>query len=120
MSEPSVLLVTRRAPYGGTLARSALDAALAGAAFDRAPTLLFLGDGVLQLLPGQDAADIGTRTHGRVLESLPLYDIDTLYVDGEALARHGIDSGALPAGARVLDDAGLRGLMNNHDHILGF
>lgn len=120
MKAPTVLLVTRRAPYGGTLARSALDTALAGAAFDRAPSLLFLGDGVLQLLPGQDAAEIGTRTHGRVLESLPLYDIETLYVDCAALARHGIDAGALPPGAAVLDDAGLRRLFDGHDHILGF
>jgi tRNA 2-thiouridine synthesizing protein C len=120
MSERTVLLVSRRAPYGSSLARAALDTALAGAAFDRAPTLLFLGDGVLQLLPGQDAQALGTRTHGRVLDSLPLYDVETLYVDAAALARHGLSAGDLPAGAEVVDEAAIRALMAAHDHILGF
>lgn len=120
MSQPRVLLIARQAPYGNTLARSALDAALAGAAFDRAPTLLFMGDGVLQLLGDQDAAELGTRTHGRVLDSLPLYDIETFYVDGETLARYGVDPDNLPSGARVVDDAAIRGLLGEHDHILSF
>ncbi|MBN7797744.1 sulfurtransferase complex subunit TusC [Parahaliea mediterranea] len=120
MSAPSVLLVTRHAPYGASLARSALDAALAAAAFDRPPTLLFLGDGVLQLLPGQDASGIGTRSHRRVLDSLPLYGIDTLYVDSQALAGHDLTAADLPPGARPVDDAAIRALLAGHDHILGF
>lgn len=120
MNAPAVLLVTRHAPYGRGLARAALDATLAAAAFDRAPTLLFLGDGVLQLLPGQDAADIGTRSHGRVLDSLPLYDVDTFHVDAEALLAHGLQPDDLPGGAKVLDAAAIRALMLAHDHILGF
>lgn len=120
MSVPSVLLVTRHAPYGASLARSALDAALAAAAFDRPPTLLFLGDGVLQLLPSQDTSGIGTRSHRKVLDSLPLYDIDTLYVDSQAMAEHGLAAADLPAGVHPVDDAAIRELLASHDHILGF
>jgi tRNA 2-thiouridine synthesizing protein C len=120
MSEPTVLLVTRRPPYGSSLPRAAVDAALAGAAFDRAPTLLFLGDGVLQLLPEQDGRAVGQRTHGRVLASLPLYDVETLYVDAGALRRYGLSTDDLPAGAEPVDDAAIRALLDSHDHILGF
>jgi len=116
----SVLVVTRHAPYGTSLSRAALDTVLAAAAFDRPPTLLFLGDGVLQLLPDQDAAAVGTRSHGRVLESLPLYDVNTLFVDSAALAQYGISRAQLPAGATVLEDQGISQLMSEHDHILGF
>ncbi|MFV0277632.1 MAG: sulfurtransferase complex subunit TusC [Parahaliea sp.] len=120
MSAPRTLVVSRHSPYGCGLARAALDTALAAAAFDHPPVLLFLGAGVLQLLPDQDAAVVGTRTHGKVLDSLPLYDLDTFYVDAAALAAFGIDPAALPAGARLLDDAALRELMAGCDHILGF
>jgi tRNA 2-thiouridine synthesizing protein C len=117
---PRVLLITRRPPYGSSLARSALDAALAAAAFERAPTLLFLGDGVLQLLGGQDASAIGTRTHRRVLDSLPLYDIEELYVDATGLDRFGLTVDDLPAGAEPVDDAAICALIASHDHLLSF
>lgn len=115
-----LLLVTRRAPYGGSLARSALETALAAAAFDMAPALLFQGAGVLQLLPEQDASAIGTRTHGKVLDSLPLYEVDKLYVDASALAGYGLQEMPLPEGASLLDAAGIRALLDAYHHLLSF
>ncbi|MDX1735029.1 MAG: sulfurtransferase complex subunit TusC, partial [Halioglobus sp.] len=88
MSARRTLLVIRHSPYGGSLARSAVDTALAAAAFDQPVTLLFMGDGVLQLLPGQDSKAAGMKNIGRQLASLPLYDIDKVYLDSDAAARY--------------------------------
>lgn len=120
MSGARLLLVSRHAPYGNSLARSALDTALAAGAFDMAPALLFMGEGVLQLLPGQDPSATGTRNHGKVLDSLPLYDIDRLYVDGTALAAYGLADMPLPDAAVVVDPAAIRKLLQTADHLLGF
>ncbi|WP_116364174.1 sulfurtransferase complex subunit TusC [Parahaliea mediterranea] len=117
---PRLLLVTRSAPYGASLARSALDTALAAAAFDRAPGLLFLGEGVLQLLPAQDAAASQTRNHGKVLDSLPLYDVSQLYVDATALTHYGLQAMALPAAAQLVDAAAIRALLEGCEQILSF
>lgn len=56
-----MLLVLRRGPYGNALARASLDVALAAAAFEQDVHLLFMDDGVWQLLPGQQPADIAAK-----------------------------------------------------------
>lgn len=119
-AKKSQLIVIRHTPYGNSLARASLDSALAAAAFDQPVSVLFLGDGVLQLLPEQDSATIGTRNIARLIASMPLYDIETLYADQGALARLAITSDDLPPAVEPLDDAAIKRLMAQHDHVLGF
>jgi tRNA 2-thiouridine synthesizing protein C len=116
----SILVVNRHAHPGSSLPRSALDTALAAAAFDQPVALLFLGEGVLQLLPAQDSRPAGVRNLRKVLDSLPLYEIETVYVDAAAAATFGLEGEALPPQAECLDAAGIRELLVRHDHVLGF
>lgn len=120
MNDRSLLVVIRHPPYGSSLARAALDVALAAAAFERNISLLFLGDGVLQLLPGQDGRAVGLKNLGAALGSLPLYGIEQVYVDAEAAGRYGLDLAAAPVRSRPLDGEALRQLLASHDHLLGF
>ena len=115
-----LLIVVRRAPYGSSLARTALDTALAAAAFDQPVDLLFLGDGVLQLQAGQDTAALGLKNCGRLLASLPLYDIDKVYADAAAVERYGLPIDQTPVPAELLDHQAMAELMANCDHLLGF
>lgn len=110
----------RRPPYGSSLARSALDVALAAAAFDQPISLLFMGDGVLQLVSGQDSDALGVKNIGLLLGSLPLYDIETVFVDAEAAGRYRVDLAASPVATQALDTPAIHQLMNSCDHILGF
>jgi tRNA 2-thiouridine synthesizing protein C len=116
----SLLIVVRRSPYGSSLARASLDVALAAAAFEQPLNLLFMGDGVLQLMAEQDSQAIGVKNIGRLLASLPLYDIERVYVDGEAAAHYDIDLANAPVAAQALDGPGMRQLMVGCDHLLGF
>lgn len=104
------LIVLSRAPYAGSAARAALDLALSFAVFNQAPQLLFCGDGVLQLAPAQRADAIGRRSLRRVIDSLPLYDVEEVHVDAADLQQRGMDAQGLPAGARLLDAAGVQAL----------
>ncbi|MEE4146056.1 MAG: sulfurtransferase complex subunit TusC [Halieaceae bacterium] len=115
-----LLLLIRHSPYGSSLARASLDVALAAAAFDRPLSLLFTGDGVLQLLPEQDSEALGVRNPGRLLASLPLYDIEQVYVDAAAAARYRLDLDAAPVAALALGREEIRALIDRHDHLLGF
>jgi tRNA 2-thiouridine synthesizing protein C len=112
------LLVIRRAPYGSSLARAAVDLGLAMGAFEQEFDLLFLGDGVLQLLQNQDSEAIGRKNLGKVLSSLPLYDVESVYVDATALSRHGIKQNQLLVPATALDDAAIRQLLTQCDHLV--
>lgn len=118
--KPKTLLVFRQPPYSNSLSRSGLDTALAAGAFEQPVTLLFLSDGILQLLPQQDSTGIGKRNHGKVLASLPLYDIETLWVDAGALSDCGYAINDLPEGARLADRVVIRDMLAQHDHILTF
>ena len=114
------LFVLRRSPYGNGLARASLDAALATAVFEQPVSLLFAGNGVLHLLPGQDSAAVGVKNIGKLLGSLPLYDIEQVYVDEAAARRYNIELADSPVAAVALDAAGIRELMDTCDHLLGF
>jgi len=94
--------------------------ALAAAAFELPISLLFAGDGVLQLQAGQECAGIGVRNLGRLLASLPLYDIDYAYADAEAAARYGLDLATAPLPVRALDAGAITELIRGHDHLLAF
>lgn len=54
----SLLIISRQAPWSGLTAREALDIVLAGGAFDLPMGLLFLDDGVFQLVPDQQSGAI--------------------------------------------------------------
>jgi tRNA 2-thiouridine synthesizing protein C len=116
----STLAVIRHAPYGDSLARAAIDVALANAAFEQAVKLLFVGDGVLQLLPSQEPAAIGRKNHARVLASLPLYGIEQVYVDADSANRYQLDLTQAPVEAVPLSDSAMQELLLQHDHLLGF
>ncbi len=123
MSSPdkkSLLVVVRHSPYGSSLARASVDVALAAAAFDQPVKLLFMGDGVLQLLPDQDSRAIGRKNIARLLASLPLYDIETVYAEAEAAARYSIDLATAPVAIQTLTGTQIHQLMASCDHLLGF
>jgi tRNA 2-thiouridine synthesizing protein C len=115
-----VLVVIRHSPYGSSLARASLDVALAAAAFEQAISLLFAGDGVLQLLPAQESAALGVKNVGRLLASLPLYGVEQVYVEAEAAQRYQLDLTTAPLAAKALDCAAIAELIRAHDHLLGF
>jgi tRNA 2-thiouridine synthesizing protein C len=115
-----LLVVIRKSPYGSTLARAALDTALAAAAFDQAVQLLFMGEGVLQLLPDQDSRTIDKKSIGKLIDSLPLYDIESVFVDASALQRFAIAAEELPQSLELMDDAAARDLLSQHHHLLSF
>ena len=54
-SEKSFLIINRKAPYGSSAARDALDVALTVSVFEQPLKLLFMDDAVLQLLPEHNA-----------------------------------------------------------------
>jgi len=112
--------VLRHSPYGASLARASLDVALASAAFEQPVDLLFLGDGVLQLQSDQDSQSPGIKNRGRQLASLPLYDINCVYVDAEAAARYNLDLAKAPLDTRTLDPGEVHQLMVEYNHLLGF
>ena len=114
------LVLLRRPPYGTNLSKAGLDTALAAAAFDQPVDVLFMGDGVLQLVPQQDGESLGVKTLGKQIASLPMYDIEQVYVDATAARDYAIDLEEVPVAVTPLDDDGIAELIAGADALLGF
>ncbi len=105
---PKLLFLARSPPYGSARARALLDMVLAAATFEQDIELIFLGDGVYQLLPDQDAGPIGEKTLGKLVEALALYGIENPRVEAEALAERNLTVDELVIGTTALDAARIR------------
>lgn len=123
MNEPqqqSMLVVLRHAPHGSSWLREGLDVALVGAAFGRAVSLLFLGDGVEALVEGQQAGPLDQKGTHPTLDMLAMYDIDTLFVDAESLARRGLAVEDLLLPVKLVNPATLPSVFAGHAAIFNF
>ncbi|MBS99656.1 MAG: sulfurtransferase complex subunit TusC [Oceanospirillaceae bacterium] len=118
MSTHRFLVMTRSAPYGTSAARDALETALTCSVFEQPVTLLFLDDGVFQLLKGQAPAPIEQKNLNAMQQSLPLYDIERLCVSRRALELRGLSAADLILPVELIDDAALPALLAQHDTVL--
>jgi len=114
----SLLIVSRSAPWAGAGAREALDMALACAAFDLPVALLFLDDGLFQLLPGQEAGALEQKDLAANLRALPLFGIETCYGSTRALAERALDKSRFELPIQWLDDVQIGELFARFDHII--
>lgn len=114
----SFLIISRQSPYGSAAAREALELALACALFDREVALLLLDDGVYQLVPDHQPADIGQKNLGAMQQSLPLYDVDTIYVCQQSLQTRGLVADELALPVEAVDADSLRALMRSYEAVI--
>lgn len=114
----SLLLITRQAPWSGPGAREALDIALAGGAFDLPLGMLFLDDGVLQLCPGQQPAQLQQKDLSANLQALPLFGVEALYASSRSLQERGLDLQQLTLPVESLDDQALSALIARYDLVM--
>ena len=103
-----ILYLIRRPP--GIAADETTDLALVSCAFEQHASMLFLDDGVYQL--------VGLGARQSSLKALPTYDVQGLYASAASLAARSvcIDGDALDV--QLLDDAAVRRLIAEHDHIV--
>lgn len=116
----STLVVIQSAPYGNTNAKDALDVLLTLAAFEQEPGLLLQGSGVNLLSLGDSGV---FKDPSKMLGALPMYDVEQLYIDKDAVARFTIDSAnieASPMECLLLDQQEIATLMSTYQHVLVF
>lgn len=115
-----VLVILRHAPHGSSWLREGLDAALVAAAFGRRVSLLFCGEGVMALLPNQQAGPLGQKGTQAVLEMLEMYDIDTLLVESTALEERGLCTDDLLLPVTELSAESMAEALSRHALVLNF
>ena len=115
-----VMFVNRKAPYGTIYALESLEVVLITATFDQDVSLVFLDDGVYELLKGQDTKGIGIKNHSKTYRALDGYDVEKLYVERESLEARGLSEDQLLVDVEVLSSAQMGELMAQQDVVLRF
>jgi len=84
------LYINRKAPYGTIYAWESLEVVLIGAAFEQDVSVVFVDDGVYQLIKGQDTTEVGIKNFSPTYAALGDYDVNKIYVEKESLDMRGL------------------------------
>lgn len=115
-----LVFLVRRAPYGTSFGREALEAILATSAFELPTTVVLDGDGVLQLVRDQDPSANGEKNAGATWEALPMFEVEDVRVHAPSLATRGLTADDLLLPVTLLDDAELAAVIAEADQVLSF
>lgn len=128
------LYVNRRAPYGSVYALESLEVVLIGAAFEQDVEVVFMDDGVYQLMKGQDTTGIGMKNFSPTYTALGDYEVTKIYVEKESLEKRGLtvddlmdlkwededEDWAEKDSIHVVSSAELADIMEGQDVVLSF
>lgn len=114
------LYMNRKAPYGTVYALESLEVVLIGAAFEQDVSLVFMDDGVYQIVKGQDTAGAAMKNFSPTYRALEMYDVEKLYVDQASLEARGLTADDLLVDVEVLGSEQIADLMDEQDVILSF
>ena len=121
MSGKKILFVSRHAPYGSSTAKDALDAILAASAYEQDLSVLFINDGVFQLLNTQAAQTISQKSINAILSALPLYEINSIYIHTESFTARGLSNEDISQNDYTfINSQEVNELMANQHQILSF
>ena len=112
-----ITFISRAAPYGQNKANLCLDMALASAVFEQDVNYIFFGDGVYQILKGQDGSAIESKTLGNALETLELYGIEKIYADSQSLQEREISESELLSGMQIVNSESIAQIIESSDAV---
>jgi tRNA 2-thiouridine synthesizing protein C len=114
------MFVNRKAPYGTVYALESLEVVLITATLDQDVSLVFLDDGVYELVKGQNTKAIGIKNFSPSYRALDGYDVEKLYVERESMDARGLTEDDLLVPVEVLSSAEMAALMAAQDVVLSF
>lgn len=111
-----ILYIANATPFGHADAREKLDLLMMLASFEVNVSILFMDNGVLQLL-NTDNEEIQARAFSPVLKSFEHYEINKLYALDSALAQFGIDAKQLIIETKIISESQVSELIHQFDYV---
>jgi len=116
----SYLILARSSPYGSNMPKAALDIALTAAAFEQEVAVVFLDNGVLQLLPNQDTKSSGLKNGSKMISALKIYEVQHVYIHLPSAEKSGLNLSEVPDVIEPITDELLQDLVSKSDHVMVF
>ena len=115
-----LLFIFSHSPYGSSLGREGLEAALAAGAFDQNMAIIFMGEGLWQLKNEQQTHNSGHKNHQKMTTALPLFGVDSLYAQACGLEARHLDVNDLYLDVKAISDSQISTLIHQAKHVLSF
>lgn len=106
-------------PYSGAYTQEAFDVILTAAAFDQVVSLLLLDQAIFLLKSNQHPENFCLKNPSAVVTALPLYNINTVYVETESLTECGLRLEQLMSPVTEINRTELGGFCKQFDLVLG-
>lgn len=108
----------RSPPHNGIRLQETLDLILTSAAFDQHVAVLFLDDGVFQLMKGQQPEKQALKDTASIFNALEIYDINELYTEVESLQERGLKPGDLSLPIQEFYRKDINSLMQQYNTLI--
>lgn len=111
----TLTFLSRQAPFGNSKAKACLDMVLASAVFEQHINLVFMDDGVWQLVRGHAPEGIAAKNTMAALQALELYGVDRVYALDSSLAERGLTPALLQIPVTLCNRQQLQALVSAAD-----
>ena len=114
----SVLIRMSKSPLSGLISGEQLETAMVAATFEQEVSILFIGDGVFNLLTDQETQEVKGYNIEKMLLALPTFEVNDLYVCERSLEHRQIGTSNLAKNAKVISIEEQRRLIETADVVL--
>lgn len=111
-----IAIINSQSPFNTPTGRESLDLALIFGAFEQAVTVIFIEDGVYQLLDGQNPEAVDTKDYLSTMKAFDLYDIEQVVACREDIDSRGVSK--LSMDVEVLGNDQIGQLLDTFDHVI--
>jgi len=115
----SIAILNSQSPFK-ELAKEALDVALMFGSFEQAVSLFFSGEGVRQLVAGQQLDSLGMKNFLATFAALKFYDIENIYVCQHSLTVRSLSNNFHIDFVQLLNQAEFSAKLHAHQIIYRF
>lgn len=116
----SLAILNAKAPYASSAGKDALDIALIFGSFEQPVSLFFQGDGVWQLISGQDGSVISVKDYLKTFAAFEFYDIEDVYVCQASLEERNLANNFHIEKVQILSQQAFTDKLTSHQIILRF
>ena len=114
----SVLIRMSKGPLSGLISGEQLETAMVAATFEQEVSILFIGDGIFNLLPAKETKEVTGYNIQKMLLALPTFEINNLFICERSLEQRQIGVSDLPKHAKVISFEDQRRLIKTTDVVL--
>ncbi len=120
METNTLAIINSKAPFSSAVGKESLDVALIFASYEQGVSLFFQGDGVFQLVTGQDGSILSAKDYLKTFSAFEFYDIEQVFVCEKSLVERNLTNNFHIDGVTVANSKRFGEQLAQHKHILRF